>query len=74
VRQASKIPGEQIVKDIKRAARKHYSSDQKIRIVLDSLRGAGCIAELCRCDGISRGAITKGPGTVEANAVGSSEP
>ena len=34
-----KSPGEQIVKDIKRAKRKHYSSEEKIRIVLDGLRG-----------------------------------
>ena len=34
-----KSPGEQIVKDIKRAPRKHYSSEEKIRIVLDELRG-----------------------------------
>ena len=34
-----KSPGEKIVKDIKRATRKHYSSEEKIRIVLDGLRG-----------------------------------
>ena len=43
-----KSPGEQIVKDIKRATRKHYSSEEKIRIVLDGLRGEDSIAELCR--------------------------
>ena len=32
-------PGEKIVKDIKRATRKHYSSEEKMRIVLDGLRG-----------------------------------
>ncbi len=36
---ARKSPGEKIVKDIKRATRKHYSSEEKIRIVLDGLRG-----------------------------------
>ena len=35
----TKSPGEKIVKDIKRATRKHYSSEEKIRIVLDGLRG-----------------------------------
>jgi transposase len=35
-----KSPGENIVKDIKRATRKHYSSEEKIRIVLDGRRGA----------------------------------
>jgi transposase len=31
--------GERIVKDIKRATRKHYSPEEKIRIVWDGLRG-----------------------------------
>ena len=43
-----KSPGEKIVKDIERATRKHYSSEEKIRIVLDGLRGEDSIAELCR--------------------------
>ena len=41
-----KSPGEQIVKDIKRATRKHYSSEEKIRIVLDGLRGKPVTARL----------------------------
>ena len=44
-------PGEKIVKDIKRATRKQYSSEEKIRIVLDGLRGEDSIAELCRREG-----------------------
>jgi len=32
-------PGEKIVKDIKRATRKQYSSEETVRIVLDGLRG-----------------------------------
>jgi transposase len=48
-----KSPGEKIVKDIKRATRKHYSSEEKIRIVLDGLRGEDSIAELCRREGWS---------------------
>ena len=47
-----KSPGEKIVKDIKRATRKHYSSEEKIRIVLDGLHGEDSIAELCRREGI----------------------
>ena len=31
--------GEKVVKDIRRATRKHYSAKEKIRIVLDGLRG-----------------------------------
>ena len=52
-------PVEKIVKDIKRATRKHYSSEEKIRIVLDGLRGEDSIAELCRCEGISQGIYYK---------------
>ena len=37
MRKTTKTPGEKIVKDIKRAMRKHYSSEEKIRIVLDGL-------------------------------------
>ena len=42
-----KSPGEKLVKDIKRAARKHYLLEEKIRIVLDGLRGEDSIAALC---------------------------
>jgi transposase len=48
MRQTTKSPGEKIVKDIKHATRKHYSSEEKIMIVLDGLRGENSIAELCR--------------------------
>jgi transposase len=44
---------ERIVKDIRRATRKHYSAEEKIRIVLDGLRGGSSIAELCRREGIA---------------------
>jgi len=40
MRKTTKSPGEKIVKDIKRATRKHYSSEEKIRIVLDGLSSA----------------------------------
>ncbi|MFC6638966.1 hypothetical protein GV827_18875 [Sulfitobacter sp. JBTF-M27] len=39
MRKTTKSPGERIVKEIKRATRKQYSSEEKIRIVLDGLRG-----------------------------------
>ena len=48
MRQPTKSPGDKIVKDIKRATRKQFSSEEKIRIVLDGLRGEDSIAELCR--------------------------
>ena len=54
-----KSPGEKIVKEIKRATRKQYSSEEKIRIVLDGLRGEDSLAELCRREGISQGVYYK---------------
>ena len=46
-------PSERIVKDIRRATRKHHSAEEKIRIVLDGLRGEYSVAELCRREGIA---------------------
>jgi transposase len=43
---------EQVVKDIRRATRRHFSAEDKIRIVLEGLRGEDSIAELCRREGI----------------------
>ena len=43
----------QVVKDIRRRARKQHSSEEKIRIVLEGLRGEDSIAELCRREGIA---------------------
>ena len=54
-----KSPGEKLVKDIKGATRKQYSSEAKIRIVLDGLPGEDSIAELCRREGISQGIYYK---------------
>ena len=51
MRQASKrIPesAEKTVRDIRRATRRHHSAEEKIRIVLEGLRGEDSIAELCR--------------------------
>jgi transposase len=45
-------PAEQVLKDIRRAAREHFSAEDKIRIVLEGLRGEDSIAELCRREGI----------------------
>ena len=50
---APKTSSERIVKDIRRATRKQYSAEEKIRIVLDGLRGEHSIAELCRREGIA---------------------
>jgi transposase len=50
----SKEPAEKVIKEIRRATRKHYSAEEKIRIVLDGLRGEDSIAELCRREGINQ--------------------
>ncbi len=44
-----------MVKDIRRATRRHYSTEDNIRIVLSGLRGEDSIAELCRKEGIAQG-------------------
>lgn len=49
-----KSQGEKVVKDIRRATRKQYSAEEKIRIVLDGLKGEESIAELCRREGIAQ--------------------
>ena len=46
--------GAQAIKDIRRATRKQYSAEEKIRIVLDGFRGEESIAELCRREGIAQ--------------------
>ncbi len=48
-----KPSAEKIVRDIRRATRRSYSSEEKIRIVLEGLRGEDSIAELCRREGIN---------------------
>ena len=46
-------PAEALVREIHRATRKHYSAEDKIRIVLEGRRGEDSIAELCRREGIT---------------------
>ena len=50
----AKDTAEKVVKDIRRATRKQYSAEEKIRIVLEGLRGDDSIAELCRREGIAQ--------------------
>jgi transposase len=45
---------EQVVRDIRRAARRQYSAEEKVRIVIAGLRGEESIAELCRKEGINQ--------------------
>jgi transposase len=44
---------EKTVRDIRRHTRKKYSAEEKIRIVLEGLRGEESVAELCRREGIN---------------------
>lgn len=49
----AKQPVEDAIKDIRRATRRHFSAEEKIRIVLEGLRGEESIAELCRRESIA---------------------
>ena len=50
---SSNKSSEAIIRDIKRRTKKQYNSEEKIRIVLEGLRGEMSIAELCRKEGIN---------------------
>ena len=50
----SKDSAEKAVRDIRRATRRQYSAEEKIRVVLEGLRGEESIAELCRKEGINQ--------------------
>ena len=45
---------EQTVRDIRRATRRQYSAEEKVRIVIAGLRGEDSIAELCRKEGVNQ--------------------
>ena len=45
---------ESLVRDIKRKTRRKFSAEEKIRIVIEGLRGETSIAELCRKEGIAQ--------------------
>ena len=48
-----KSSAQKTIRDIRRATRRHYSAEEKIRIVLEGLRGEDTIAELCRREGLN---------------------
>ena len=48
-----KQPAEDAIRDIRRATRRHVSAEEKIRVVLEGLRGEESIAEPCRREGIA---------------------
>src|SRR5210317_719619 len=49
-----KDSAERAIRDIRRATRRQYSAEEKIRIVLEGLHGESSIAELCRKEGINQ--------------------
>jgi len=49
-----RAPSEKVVREIRRATHRQYSAEEKIRIVLDGLRGEDSIAALCRREGIAQ--------------------
>ena len=51
---SKKAPAERVVRDIRRKTRRQYSAEEKIRIVLEGLRGEESIATLCRREGIAQ--------------------
>jgi len=48
-----KVSSESLVSEIKRKTRRKYSSEEKIRIILEGLRGEESISAICRREGIS---------------------
>jgi transposase len=52
--EAKPSSAEKTVRDIRRATRRRHSSEEKIRIVLEGLRGEESIAELCRREGLNQ--------------------
>ncbi len=50
---STRSPAEKAVRDIRRKTRKQYSAEEKIRIILEGLRGEESIAALCRREGIA---------------------
>ncbi len=50
---SKKVSSEKVVQDIRRKTRRKFSSEEKIRIVLEGLRGEDSISNLCRREGIA---------------------
>lgn len=48
-----KPSAETVIKDIRGATRKQYGAEEKIRVVLEGLRGEESLAALCRREGIA---------------------
>jgi transposase len=50
---------ESVVREIKRKTRRKFNSEEKIRIILEGLKGEDSIAEICRREGITPGVYYK---------------
>ena len=61
---------EKKVRQIRRKSRKQYSGEEKIRIVLDGLRGEESVSELCRREGITECTSSAEMGQIEAKSKG----
>ncbi len=61
---AKKESAESTVRNIRRNTRKKYGAEEKIRIVLEGLKGESTIAELCRREGIAQSLYYIGLGTL----------
>jgi transposase len=51
-KQDAKVEADKLVRNLKRATRRTFGAEEKIRIVLAGLRGEDSIAELCRREGL----------------------
>ena len=58
----AKKKAESTDRQIRRKTRKKYSAEEKIRIVIEGLRGEMTVAELCRKEGISQSLYYKWSG------------
>ena len=56
---AKKKSASSLISELKRKTRRNYSSEEKIRIIIDGIRGETPVAELCRKEGISQGIYYK---------------
>jgi transposase len=54
MKSGTRSAAEKVVKDIRRRTRRQHSSEEKIRVVLEGLRGEESISELCRREGIAQ--------------------
>jgi len=51
---SKKTSASSLISDLKRKTRKKFSSEEKIRIIIEGIRGESSIAELCRKEGINQ--------------------